>query len=265
MKHTIKVTLLLIFLFFLAQVIGLLITNYYMDKELPYGIERPSINTEKPILSASYIFLVILLATIIIIVFAKFNISFLWKVWFFMAVVVTLSISLSTILNNIIAFILALALAFFKVVKRNIILHNLTELLIYGALAAVLAPVLNITIGIILLVIISFYDIIAVWGTKYMVKLAKFQTKLKLFAGLMIPYKNNIAILGGGDIGFPLIFTGILLRDYGFKSIIITVTATIALFILLYKAEKKKYYPAMPFIAFGCLIGYLALLIFSAF
>ena len=35
-----------------------------------------------------------------------------------------------------------------------------------------------------------------------MIKLAKFQTSLKVFAGLLIPYsKNRAAILGGGDIG----------------------------------------------------------------
>src|SRR3989338_8407762 len=92
-----------------------------------------------------------------------------------------------------------------------------------------------------------------------MVKLMKFQSKLKLFAGLLIPYKNNIAVLGGGDLGFPLLFAGILLKDYGFKSIIVSVTAAIALAILLYKSEKKKYYPAMPFLTAGCLVGYLIL------
>ncbi|MBS3108791.1 hypothetical protein J4409_02870 [Candidatus Woesearchaeota archaeon] len=259
MKHTLKISLLLIILFFLTQLIGLFITNSYLEKELPYNLARPEINQEKPIQSASAIFLIILIGTIIVLFFARFNLGFLWKIWFFLGVVFTLSISFSSIFSQIIAFILALILAFFKVVKRNLIIHNITELFIYGALAAVFVPVLNVTIMAVLLVIISIYDIIAVWKTKHMVKLMKFQSKLKLFAGLLIPYKNNIAVLGGGDLGFPLLFAGILLKDYGFKSIIVSVTAAIALAILLYKSEKKKYYPAMPFLTAGCLVGYLIL------
>lgn len=261
MKHNIKITFLLIIMFFLAQIIGLAITKFYLEKDLPYGIERPQINQEKPVQSASFIFLIILLATVIIIFFAKFNMAFLWKIWFFLAVVFTLSISFSTMLGQIFSFILALILAFFKVIKKNLVIHNVTELFIYGAMAAIFAPALNITIMIILLAAVSLYDMFSVWITKSMVNLAKFQTKLRLFAGLLIPYKNNIAVLGGGDIGFPLLFAGVLLKDYGFRSIIVSICATIALFILLYKSEKKKYYPAMPFITIGCLIGYFILIL----
>ncbi len=42
---------------------------------------------------------------------------------------------------------------------------------------------------------------------------------------------------------------------------IIPVTTAIALFLLFYYAKKDKYYPAMPFVSAGCLIGYALLLI----
>ncbi len=259
MKHSLSITGLLVVLFFLAQIIGLLITSFYLEKDLPYGIERPAINKEKPIQATSMIFAIILVSSLLILFFARLNIILLWKIWFFLAVVFTLSISFSTVLNQTIAFIAAIVLAFLKIVKRNIIVHNFTELFIYGALAAVFVPILNFAIVLGLLLVISAYDIVAVWITKHMVKMAKFQTKLRLFAGLLIPYKNNVAILGGGDVGFPLLFAGVLLPDYGFKAIIVSITASIALFFLLFKAEKKKFYPAMPFITVGCLLGYLIL------
>ena len=68
-----------------------------------------------------------------------------------------------------------------------------------------------------------------------MIKLAKFQTEAKAFAGIALPYgmkqgkthfvklakksekktkqiKAKIAILGGGDIIFPIIFAGVILK-----------------------------------------------------
>ncbi len=73
----------------------------------------------------------------------------------------------------------------------------------------------------------------------------------------MIPYgKNKEAILGGGDIGFPLIFTGVAMKTLGGKALVIPVFVSLALLLLLVKSEKKKFYPAMPILTLGCFIGY---------
>jgi hypothetical protein len=70
------------------------------------------------------------------------------------------------------------------------------------------------------------------------------------------------AILGGGDIGFPLLFAGVLMKSAGFlKVLIVPVIVAIALFLLLYYAQKDKFYPAMPFITAGCFVGYGILLL----
>jgi presenilin-like A22 family membrane protease len=111
----------------------------------------------------------------------------------------------------------------------------------------------------VLLTLISIYDAIAVWKTKHMIKLVKFQAKAKLFAGLLIPYdKKKTAILGGGDIGFTLLFSGVVLTKMGFLSaIIVSLTTSIALFLLFIFSKKRKFYPAMPFLSIGCFIGLL--------
>ncbi len=127
----------------------------------------------------------------------------------------------------------------------------------------------------------------AVWKSKHMIKLATLQTKSKVFAGLLIPYqrikkpKGNIklkkvniktAVLGGGDIGFPLIFAGLAMQDLmiqntqtiGFlKALIIPVFTTIALGLLLTKGKKDRFYPAMPYLTAGCIAGYLILLLIN--
>ena len=103
----------------------------------------------------------------------------------------------------------------------------------------------------------------AVWKSKHMIKLAKFQTKLKTFAGLFIPYaKNKVALLGGGDIAFPLLFAGAVLLQKGlYSSILVIIYSALALTLLFLFGKKKKFYPAMPFISLGCFIGYLISLI----
>ncbi len=124
---------------------------------------------------------------------------------------------------------------------------------------------------------------IAVWKSKHMIKLAKFQQKSKLFAGLLLQYggkktkskgvktKAKNAILGGGDIAFPLLFSATVMEDLILKGLpkniafvqtsIITLFVAIALTILLLKSQKDKFYPAMPFISIGCILGYIILLL----
>ena len=92
-----------------------------------------------------------------------------------------------------------------------------------------------------------------------MIELANFQAKLKIFAGVLIPYRKGMAILGGGDIGFPLLFAGVVMKSFGFKALIISGFATLSLLFLFWMSEKKKFYPAMPFITAGCFLGYAVL------
>ena len=125
-----------------------------------------------------------------------------------------------------------------------------------------------------------------------MIKLEKFQSKSEVFAGLAIPYESgksqakekhavkagkaehrkSMAILGGGDIGFTLIFAGVVMKGLmlkeavfiGFlKTLIIPVFVTLALLVLLFKGEHGKFYPAMPVLSLGCFVGYFIVLLVS--
>ena len=300
MKHTLKVTFILLFLFFMSQLVGLIITNSYIDHkateetgkvtfvDLPYDMERPPVEQKS---SFVFILMAILVGTVLVLLLIRFKKTFLWKIWFFLAVLLTLSIALSAFMNSIIAFLLSLILAVYKIFRPNVIVHNITEVFVYGGLAAIFVPIMNLFAVFVLLILISVYDFIAVFKIKHMVKMAKFQTKSKVFAGLLIPYKrekdkgkivNGIkvkksvktAILGGGDIGVPLLFAGVVMKGLmleqgvlaGFlKTLIIPIFATIALYILFLKGEKNKFYPAMPFLTAGCFIGYFIILLVNYF
>src|SRR3989344_9583800 len=302
MKHIPSVTVTLILFFFAAQVIGLLVVNEYIDhrataeahevvyKPLPYNLERPEVQNQ----STSFIWILasILLGTGFLLLIVKTKKPFFWKIMFFISVATTLSVALTSFMNNILAGILAIAIAAWRLYRPNMIIHNISEVFIYGGLAAIFVPMLNVFAALMLLIGISIYDYIAVYRTKHMVKLAKFQSESKVFAGLMIPYERNktakeykkmpvnsrstankqaaskksAAILGGGDIGFTLIFAGVVMKGLmlqetffiGFmKALIIPLIVSLALLFLLVKGRKDKFYPAMPILSLGCFIGYL--------
>lgn len=261
MKHNIYLTIILLCLFLATQLIGLVVVNKYYQKDLPLGIERPEVEED-----VSYIPLLvaIIIATGLALLLINFGAQKLWKIWFFIASFYLMTIAMGAFFQEIIAAGIALILILLRTFRLSIISHNLVELFVYSGIPAIFSPILSITAAIILLLFISVYDMIAVWKTKHMIKLAKFQTRSKVFAGLMIPFsKGKVAILGGGDIGFPMLFAGVVLLKYTpIHALITTLTTTIALAVLYLLSKKNKFYPAMPFISIGCFAGFfLSLLI----
>ena len=271
MKHNLTIIILIALMFLASHLVGLVIINNYLPKKLatgevvetklPYNIERPPLEEK-----TSYIpiFITILFATILALVLIKFKALLLWKIWFFISITLTLGIALSAFINQIYALIFAIILALVKLFKPQVIINNLIEIFVYGGLAAIFVPLFNITSIIILLFLISFYDAYAVFKSKHMIKLAKFQTKAKIFTGISLPYKAGkgkrvtTAILGGGDIGFTLFFSGVILKEFNIVAAIITsFIITLSLIVIFILGKKGKFYPAMPILSLGCLIGYL--------
>ncbi|HLC74449.1 MAG TPA: presenilin family intramembrane aspartyl protease [Candidatus Nanoarchaeia archaeon] len=294
MKHNLKITLLLVSIFFLAQLIGLLIIQNYIDvqksaetgqtafEQLPLGIERPPVTADY---SFIYITIAVLIGTVLLLLMMKFQLQLLWKVWYAFAITIALTIALNAFIPTTAAVIVSIAIAAWKVLRPNPIIHNLSELFIYGGLAVIFVPIMNIFSATMLLLLISIYDMYAVWKSKHMITLAKFQSKANIFAGFYVPYslktahmpkapkatktddakadKIKSAVLGGGDIAFPLLFTGTVFTQLGFiPTIIIPITTALALLALLIKGKKNTFYPAMPFLTIGCLVGYGIILLF---
>ncbi len=258
MKHRGWIICLLLLLFFLAQVIGLLVSAHYSaEQALPLGIQRPAVDPQTSYIS---LFLILLVATGLALILLHFRLFLIWKVWFLLSIFLTLVISFGVFFPSTLALLFAIILSLWRIFKPNAIIHNLTELFIYGALAAIFVPLLNLLSISILLILISVYDYIAVRKTTHMVKLAQSQGEAKVFAGLLIPYGKNVALLGGGDLGFPLLFAAVSMQTFSltildWRSYIIPFCAGLLLLALFVKGEKKKYYPAMPYITLGCVLG----------
>jgi len=306
MKHNLKITLVLISLFLITQFIGLYVVGHYLNdaNPLPLGFEQPQPETasEYSSLLVSLI-LSFIFAIAIFFILTKFKIEFILRAWFLIVTTIALSISLMSVFSLftkyflVVSLILSGALALTKIYGRNFIIHNFTETLIYPGIAAVFVPILNIYTIIALLVVISIYDMWAVWHSGVMQKMAKYQIdNLKIFTGFFVPFfsdktrqqiknwkktlsksqlnkkkvKVNVAILGGGDVVFPIITSGVVLKTtsiaipFGLKnftgglipSIFVIIGALLGLiYLLLFFSEPKKSYPAMPFITVGILLG----------
>ncbi len=298
MKHSLKIIILLLVMFFITQLIGLIVASVYAanNDNIPYGMSPPT--DVDPTSSLISILFAIIFAVLLMLLLMRFKTELFLRIWFFLIISLAIGITLNSIflLANIpdisldfnlfsmtisafISIIISIPLAFIKIFKRNILVHNLTELLIYPGIAVIFIPLLNLWTVVLLLIFISVYDMYAVWHAGFMQKMAKYQIKnLKVFSGFLIPYlgkkemdfvknaskkdlktkkiKINIAILGGGDVVFPLILAGVVLRQTGVLSaLIVSLGATLTLAFLFYISKKGKFYPAMPFISIGCFLG----------
>ena len=309
MKHKLSITLILLSMFLVTQFIGLFVVNAYTPQtvinpatgestqvpgnELPFGLQTPEDEPTPNFLSIVFSFV---LAFAIIFLLMKYKWKTVIRLWFFFVVTLALGIAINAFLKyttlaniSIIALVIAIPVAFIKIFKPNMLVHNSTELLIYPGIAAVFVPILTPITIIVLLILISVYDMWAVWKSGIMQKMAKFQMEeLKIFGGFLIPsltktakaqiakvkqkYKNkkipekikkkkfkvNLAILGGGDVIFPIITAGVFMRAFGLIPALFIIFGALAGLVFLFSiTEKGKSYPAMPYISVGIFLGML--------
>src|SRR3989344_5800696 len=116
---------------------------------------------------------------------------------------------------------LALLMVFIFMTVKNILVHNLGMVLGIAGISSILGITVAPEVAVALLVILSFYDIVAVYWTKHMVYLAKGMMESGAIFGFVIPFEwkdifyhsheakhkvgEKFMILGSGDIGLPLV------------------------------------------------------------
>lgn len=276
-------------MFLITQFIGLWVINYYAqpDNVLPFGMGTQDTETYNTAIDIISLIVAFAIAIGLFFLLRKKKAKNVIRLWFFIVVLIALGIFLTALLDLqkpylFLSLVFALPIALSKIYKRNIIIHNLSELMIYPAIAAVFVPLLNVNGAIILLTVVSVYDMWAVWKSGIMQKMVKFQMdEVKVIGGFLIPYlskkqkaqlkklrsqkvksktqqkgiKVNVALLGGGDSAFPLIAAGVIFIHLGLlPAIFMIFGAFLALGLLLFFGDKSKMYPAMPYISYGALI-----------
>lgn len=186
-----------------------------------------------------------------------------------------LSLIFRDIISTLIALFLALAVLKFKMV----LLHNIGIVLALAGIGAVLGLSLTPISVILLLLILSFYDIIAVYKTGHMIKMAQDMIKSKAIFGLILPRKlsgwgdslesvqpgGEFMILGSGDVVMPLILIASVIGLHGLTDgLIVLLFSLIGLFLTYYlfiTQKTRRPMAALPPIAAASIVGYLVALI----
>ncbi len=183
--------------------------------------------------------------------------------------------------------IIALALGILWFFMPRIWLHNIIMILTMVSLGAVFGRLVSPWTAMILLLVIAVYDFLAVrfgfmtWMAKRMESsdsLPAFviPTSINEWKGSLKSPKNrdaasfeikntpdrfNHSILGGGDIGFPLLLTSAVYFALGFNSALLVAAFSLAGLICAYLIQtyiiKGKPMPALPPIAALSLVGLL--------
>lgn len=189
---------------------------------------------------------------------------------------------LSLFIDSSAALYFSIALIIVRFVFPSIFLHNLLFLLSIVTFSSALALELSSTVIVILLALFAVYDIVSVYWTKHMVKMAKAMIERHLIFGFIIPEKikynfwnvkeahagkdAGVVFLGGGDIGLPLF----LVANASFGSLaqgvvvaIFSILGMVLSYYLFVSQKLRKPMPALPPISMMTIIGYfLAQLLF---
>ncbi len=202
-----------------------------------------------------------------------FSFLFAWAV--FIALIFWIPVAIAIIVSIIVGLAWLLA--------PRVWLHNVAMLLAVASLGAVFGRMISPWTAMMLLLVIAIYDFFAVrFG--YMLWLAtklsesvtlpaffiprfisewKASLREQSVANLaaMEPQDRDFSILGGGDVGFPILLVSSAYFAYGFNSAILVAAFSVAGIIAVYWIQaaflKGKPMPALPPIAALSLIGLL--------
>lgn len=187
---------------------------------------------------------------------------------------------LSVLFNEIIISTIAAVLLAVSVLKVKIVLlHNVGMILAVAGIGAVLGLSLAPISAVFLLLILSFYDIIAVYKTGHMVKIAEDMIRAQAISGIVLPqtikdwFENlenvrpggRFMILGSGDLIMPLILIASVIGFHGLAAgLTVMLFSMLGLFLTYYlfmTQKTRRPMAALPPIAAASIVGYLVALI----
>jgi presenilin-like A22 family membrane protease len=262
MKH-LKSFLLLAAIYLLIQGLGLWIAGggLWVSGLVEQIKENPEIgvvqNPESPEASGQ-IFLYILFGTALLLLLIKLKLEIVMKIFINIAIFGGLMMTLGN-LFDVPGMVAAVALFLLRLWKHeNFMLMNFVLVCTVPGIGTWLGASLGLIPSLLLLIGLSVYDVVAVFGTKHMVTLAE-NSKSNMPLMFAIPIGERTLGLGTGDLTIPLMFTASLLRQYPLTTSIITAAGGLlgltALFIYT-TSRKDVILPALPPITAGLLLGY---------
>ena len=178
------------------------------------------------------------------------------------------------------AIITAFLITILKFIYARIWWQNLVMILGIAGIIISLGLSLPWLTALILLVVLSFYDIIAVYITGHMVKMFKGLVEQGVVFALIIPSRLRsltkplrevkpgveFMLLGTGDLALPGLLVAALVRESVWQAIFAGVGAMIGfafMNIIFANQEKRRPMPALPPIAAATIVGFLIAFVFK--
>ena len=200
----------LIALFLITQLLGLSVGWQLIPQEEVRAVVINE-NPEDPVNTVALIAW-ILVMTGVMLLLIKFLTGF-WLYVFFkllesLAVFGTSLIVFGSLVPDLIAvLILSLSLVLLRVFRpANLWLRNVASVIAVAGVGALIGVSFGIMPVVVFMVLLAFYDLIAVFKTRHMVTLAKAITQKNLSFTFALPTKEHVFELGTGDMVVPLTF-----------------------------------------------------------
>lgn len=139
---------------------------------------------------------------------------------------------------------------------------NMIMLCAIAAVGAIFAAKLSPVVAVLLLGAIAIYDAVAVWLLKSMQRMALDMMDSGIMPGIVVPKKKpirvegrdiDVALLGFGDVLFMVAVGGSLYLGGWWLLPTLGMFAAVAYLFLF--AKPKKFYPAVPYLFAGCMLG----------
>ena len=176
---------------------------------------------------------------------------------------------------------LAMLVLFFW--RHSVLMHDIAIGVSLAGIGAAIGLGITPDLAIVFLLILSFYDIIAVYKTRHMVKMAESMVQSGAIFGFIIPTEfrlflshrkearaqigstsQRFMLLGSGDIGLPVVFMSSLVRQSVGEAAVVGLFAVGGLMLthlLFVNQPHRKAMAALPPIATMCLVGYVVALL----
>ncbi|MHC1604652.1 MAG: presenilin family intramembrane aspartyl protease [Candidatus Methanofastidiosia archaeon] len=253
MKFKITSNVLVVLSLLVVQVLSLCFALMLASNEVEIVEGGASVET------SMLFFLLILFTTVVMLVLIKFGFSkYVYKFteYFGLAFLTFFLFAFSTE-SVLIGFGTALLFLLLKVFIKKRSVDVLSAIMV----AVGISTLVGITFGpipiIVLLVLLSIYDFIAVKKTKHMLVLAEDVIKrggpqIISFAG-----EDEKIVIGLGDIIFPSALFVSAFVSNGIMTAVLTSITSIAGLMLLFRASMGEGMPAIPFVSLG-IAGYIA-------
>lgn len=255
-----------------------LITQFLgLAAAIKIGKSLPQLTRQAPQISWVRFLIYFAMGTILILIFLKLNLGrsrFFFELIFALAVFSGSQIIFSLFMPDFWSMFAAALLVIIRFLHPSVLTQNLSMILAIAGIGALIGLSLTILSVIIVLIVLSVYDFIAVYKTKHMVRMAKQMMKQRVLLAYIIPQKitgfkghlkdikigGRMFILGSGDVVMPLVAIASMSRFSLAHALVVMLFAFFGLLLmhLIFTSQKiRRPMAALPPIALFTILGIL--------